>query len=114
MEAIRDIAAVEALLRGAARGGTALSYSEALMALGERFTRPKMRSLCASLDEIDRRAAAAGEPELAVLVVRESDRLPGQGWWIGRRDAPAAWTGAAARAFVAALQAAAFEYWRNR
>ena len=24
-----------------------------------------------------------GEPELAVLVVRQSDGLPGQGWWVG-------------------------------
>ena len=40
------------------------------------------------LAEVDRLCAIDGEPDLAVLVVRESDRLPGQGWWVGRRDAP--------------------------
>jgi len=109
-----DLAEVTALLHGAARGGAALSYSEALLALGMRFTRPKMRALCRALDAIDERAAANGEPELAVLVVREGDGLPGQGWWVGRSDYHGDWTGAAARAHVARLQATAFAYWGDR
>ncbi|WP_164156692.1 ribose-phosphate pyrophosphokinase [Sandarakinorhabdus rubra] len=109
-----DLPEVKALLVAAARGGRDLSYSEMLLALGYRFSRPKMRALCRLLDAIDAEGAAAGEPELAVLVVRESDRLPGQGWWVGRRDAPAVWTGPAARAFVAKLQARAFAYWQAR
>lgn len=114
MAELWDVAAVEALLHAAACEGATLSYAEALLALGLRFTRPKMRALCRTLDEIDRRAAAAGAPELAVLVVRESDRLPGQGWWVGRRDWAGAWTGRDAAAFVAGLQGAAFDYWRDR
>jgi hypothetical protein len=106
-----DLPDVRALLIAAARGRRDLSYSEALLALGHRFTRPKMRSLCKLLDAIDVQGRADGEPELAVLVVRESDRLPGQGWWVGRRDAPAAWTGPAAQAYVRQLQAAAFDWW---
>src|SRR3546814_3609530 len=58
-----------------------VSYSELLGDLGFRFTRPKMRAVCKTLAEVDRLCAAGGQPDLAVLVVRESDRLPGQGWW---------------------------------
>ncbi len=79
-----DVDHVEALLQASAGASVAMSYSEILLALGHRFTRPKMRALCKVLDVIDRRAAAASQPELAVLVVREGDRLPGQGWWVGR------------------------------
>lgn len=113
MVAPADLPDLKALLIAAARSGHDLSYSELLLALGYRFSRPKMRSLCRLLDAIDRNGRSAGQPELAVLVVRESDRLPGQGWWVGRRDAPAAWTGPEARAFVAALQARAFAYWQD-
>jgi hypothetical protein len=109
-----DLPEVKALLVAAARAGRDVSYSEMLLALGYRFSRPKMRSLCRLLDAIDAEGRAAGEPELAVLVVRESDRLPGQGWWVGRHDAPPDWTGPAARAYVAARQQAAFDWWRAR
>lgn len=108
-----DMPEVKALLVAAARAGRDLSYSEMLLALGYRFTRPKMRALCRLLDAIDAEGCAAGEPQLAVLVVRESDRLPGQGWWVGRRDAPADWTGPAAHAFVSALQQRAFAHWQG-
>lgn len=114
MVAPADLPEVKALLLAAARAQRDLSYSEMLQALGYRFSRPKMRSLCRLLDAIDRAGRIDGEPELAVLVVRESDRLPGQGWWIGRRDAPATWTGPEARAYVAALQARAFAYWQDQ
>lgn len=111
-KALHDMARVRGLLLAAARDGRALSYAELLGRLGLRFTRPKMRAVCRTLDAIDRQARAAGELELAVLVVRESDGLPGQGWWAGRRDYAGEWTGAEARAFVARLQERAFEYWR--
>jgi hypothetical protein len=78
--------AVRAILVTAAREGRAVSYSELLGELGHRFTRPRMRALCAMLGQIDEAGAAPGEPELAVLVVRESDGLPGQGWWVARAD----------------------------
>ena len=109
-----DLPDIKALLIAAARAGRDLSYSEMLLALGYRFSRPKMRSLCRLLDAIDEAGRGAGEPELAVLVVRESDRLPGQGWWVGRQGAPAGWHGAAARAFVTEWQQAAFDWWAQR
>ena len=111
--AIADVALIERLLQEAAQAGQSLSYSELLMQLGLRFTRPKMRALCKTLDEVDRRGAARGEPELAALVVRESDRLPGQGWWTGRTDYAGKWEGVGARAFLGAIQARAFAHWQR-
>jgi hypothetical protein len=115
--AIADVARVRGLLIAAAREKRSVSYSELLGELGYRFTRPKMRALCKTLDAIDAAAAAAGEPELAVLVVRETDRLPGQGWWTGAsktRGYKGSWTGTEAMAFVERVQARAFTYWRKR
>lgn len=111
---LADVARVRALLIAAARERRAVSYSELLGQLGHRFTRPKMRAVCKTLDAIDSAGAAAGEPNLAVLVVRETERLPGQGWWVGARDAygyQGEWTGPDAAALVARLQAEAFDYW---
>jgi hypothetical protein len=109
-----DIDHIEAMLRASARAGESMSYSEILNLLGMDFSRPKMRALCKVLDVIDRRGAAAGEPELAVLVVRESDRLPGQGWWVGRARYGGSWTGPDARTYVDEIQRGAFRYWRTR
>jgi hypothetical protein len=114
--AIADVPRVRGLLIAAARDGHALSYSGLLARLGLRFTRPKMRALCRTLDRIDAEAELAGEPELAVLVVRESDGLPGQGWWTGHAAAtgyPGAWEGPGALREVRRLQDAAFRHWRN-
>lgn len=112
---IADVARVRALLVAAAGDGRAMSYSELLLALGHRFTRPKMLALCRTLDAIDTAGKAAGEPGLAVLVVRESDRLPGQGWWMGEAKGSYAglWTGADAAALVAREQEKAFAFWRG-
>lgn len=92
---IGDVALVRGLLIAAAQRGEWISYSQALADLGTRFTRPKMRALCRTLGRIDDMAAAVGEPELAVLVVREGDGLPGQGWWVGRSKLgyDGSWTG---------------------
>lgn len=113
---IADVARVRAVLIAAARAGESVSYSQLLGELGHRFTRPKMRAVCKTLDAIDEAGAAAGEPGLAVLVVRESDRLPGQGWWVGSaaRGHPGAWTGPEAEAFVRTLQQHVFDHWRGR
>ena len=115
--AIADVPRVRAMLVEAARERRAVSYSEALAALGLRFSRPKMRAYCKTLDRIDENGRAAGEPNLAVLVVRETDRLPGQGWWTGVREAhgyQGEWTGPEAAMLVARLQAEAFDYWAKR
>jgi hypothetical protein len=114
---VSDVAAVRRALIATARAGEAVSYAGLLSDLGHRFTRPLMRALCKTLDEIDEAGAAAGEPELAVLVVRESDSLPGQGWWVGNRPVMQTyhgpWTGPEAMAFVRARQQETFDYWRR-
>jgi hypothetical protein len=105
-------------LVAAAQAGTALSYGELLEQLGYRFSRPKMRALCAILGTVDEQGERRGEPELAVLVVRRSDGLPGQGWWVaggGRsRGYHGPWEGPEAKRFVEAVQAESFAFWQSR
>ncbi len=118
-EPLADPAEVRAHLVAAAKAGVALSYGELLEHLGYRFSRPKMRQLCAMLGEIDREAGLRGEPELAVLVVRASDGLPGQGWWVGPegggpRGYQGPWEGPDAARFIARVQQETFAYWRSR
>lgn len=108
---------VRAVLLAAARAGESISYSAVLGLLGHAFSRPKMRQLCKVLGVIDEAGAARGEPELAVLVVRQSDGLPGQGWWIERAEGHGyrgLWEGPAAKRLVGKLQRQAFDYWRTR
>lgn len=118
MTALADPKEVRAHLVAAARAGTALTYSDLLERLGYAFSRPKMRALCAVLTVIDEEAAARGEPELAVLVVRQSDGIPGQGWWVagGARDRGYAgpWEGPEASRFIAEVQEETFAFWRAR
>lgn len=115
---IADPAEVRAHLVAAAKAGVALSYGELLEHLGYRFTRPKMRALCVTLDEIDREGEARGEPKLAVLVVRASDGIPGQGWWVGgaarERGYDGPWEGPEAARFIRAVQAETFAWWQSR
>lgn len=115
---LADPAEVRAHLVGAARAGTALTYAELLERLGYHFSRPKMRALCAVLGEVDRDAEARGEPELAVLVVRQSDGIPGQGWWVAggarERGYLGPWEGPDAKAFIAAVQGETFAFWQSR
>jgi hypothetical protein len=109
-----DIDHIEHLLQAAAGEGRRVSYSELLMDVGQSFSRPKMRALCKVLDAIDARATAAGQPELAAMVVREGDRLPGQGWWVGRPDYAGAWEGPEARKYLDKVQRVAIAYWSKR
>jgi len=106
---------VRAHLVAAAAAGHALSYSELLEHLGYGFSRPKMRALCKTLGVVDDESATRGEPELAVLVVRQSDRLPGQGWWVsggGRAHGyQGPWEGPKAARFIRKLQQKTFDYW---
>jgi hypothetical protein len=117
MAALADPEEVRAHLVAAAQAGTALTYSELLERLGYAFSRPKMRALCTILGTVDDDAAARGEPELAVLVVRQSDGLPGQGWWVaggGRtRGYEGPWEGPEARRFVDRVQAETFAWWQS-
>ncbi len=115
--ALGDWQEIRAHLIAAATAGHALSYSELLEHLGYGFSRPKMRALCKTLGAVDRDAEARSEPELAVLVVRQSDGLPGQGWWVeGARQHgyTGPWEGPKAGRFIRKLQQRAFDYWSER
>ena len=117
-EPLADREEVRAHLVAAARAGVSLSYGELLEHLGYRFTRPKMRALCAMLGDIDRAGEALGEPELAVLVVRQSDGIPGQGWWVAGgargRGYEGPWEGPEAARFIRAVQRETFAFWQSR
>lgn len=114
---LADPGEVRRLLIATASSGQSITYSELLNDLGHAFTRPKMRALCKVLAAVDDDAAERGEPELAVLVVRQSDGLPGQGWWVGGaivHGHDGLWTGPEATRLVTKLQRQAFAYWRDR
>ena len=105
-------------LIAAAQAGRSITYSELLEQLGYSFSRPKMRQLCAILTAVDEEAEARGEPELAVLVVRQSDGIPGQGWWVSggprSRGYEGPWEGPEAARFIRSVQAETFAYWQSR
>ena len=111
---LADPAEVRAILVASAKAGQWISYSEVLALLGHHFTRPRMRALCKVLSFVDDGAEERGEPELAVLVVRQSDGLPGQGWWVGgakKHGYTGQWEGPRAAKLIRKLQREAFDYW---
>jgi len=111
---LADPREVRAILVASAKAGEAISYSEVLGLLGHDFTRPKMRALCKVLTYVDEEAQERGEPELAVLVVRQSDGLPGQGWWVGgakKHGYTGQWEGPKAAQLIKKLQRQAFGFW---
>jgi hypothetical protein len=108
---------VRAILIASAQAGEAITYSEMLSLLGHHFTRPKMRALCKVLTFVDDESEERGEPELAVLVVRQSDGLPGQGWWIGgarKHGYAGLWEGPSAAKLIRDVQRRTFEFWAGR
>ena len=115
--ALADLREVRTHLIASAAAGESITYSELLNRLGHQFTRPRMRQLCKVLGTIDEEAAARGEPELAVLVVRQSDGLPGQGWWAEcarNHGYSGLWEGPEAAKLIRRLQRQAFEFWAKK
>jgi hypothetical protein len=116
--ALAEPGEVRVHLIAAARAGVALTYAELLERLGYSFSRPKMRQLCAILSAVDDEAEARGEPELAVLVVRQSDGIPGQGWWVSggarSRGYEGPWEGPGAASFIRLVQAETFAHWKSQ
>ena len=114
---ISDAATVRRLLIEAAKARRDVSYADLLDRMGHAFSRPKMRALCKTLGAVDDAAVAQGEPEFACLVVRQSDRLPGDGWWVSearRLGYEGLWTGPQAVAFIRKRQKRVFDYWAGR
>lgn len=109
-----DVDRLEALLIEAARAGRTLTYAEVLAHFGRRVAPRLVYALCRDLGEVCARNRARGEPELAVLVVRKSDGLPGEGffrsaWRDGEYDGPP--TGPSARGFIREQQDKVFAHW---
>ena len=108
-----DIDALERLLIEAARDRRTLAYGEVLGHFGKRVTPIRVYALCRDLGEVSERNRERREPELAVLVVRKTDRLPGEGffrsaWKDGSYDGPA--TGPRAKAYIDGLTETVFGY----
>lgn len=109
-----DIDCLEALLIAAARERRSLTYGEVLAHFSLRITPRRVYALCRDLGAVCERNRARGEPELAVLVVRKSDRLPGEGffhslWRDGTYDGPA--MGPVAEAFIRRETERVFAHW---
>jgi hypothetical protein len=109
-----DVDRLEALLIEAAQARRSLTYAEVLAQFGMRITPRRVYALCRDLGAVCARNRARGEPELAVLVVRKSDRLPGEGffhslWRDGAYDGPA--TGPVAATFIRRETARVFAHW---
>ena len=112
-----DLDRLEALLIEAARARRSITYAEVLAQFGIKITPRRVYGLCRDLGAVCERNRARGEPELAVLVVRKSDRLPGDGffhgaWRDGSYEGPA--TGPAARVYIDRLTRAVFAFWAER
>ena len=110
-----DPKAVRDVLVAAARERRVLTYSDLLAELGYQFSRPKMWIVVKTVGLVDAAGREAGEPELAVLVVRQSDHLPGDGWWKGHPhllEHPALTAPVDPVAALRRLQERAFDFWR--
>jgi hypothetical protein len=112
-----DIDALEALLIEAAQARRSLTYAEVLAHFGIKVAPRRVYALCHDLGEVCARNRARGEPELAVLVVRKADRLPGEGffhgyWRDGLYDGPS--IGARAQAFIRAETERVFAFFASR
>lgn len=108
-----DLDLLETRLLQAAHAGRPLTYGALLAFFERRVTPITVRALCRDLGRVCARIEAQGGPDLACLVVRASDGLPGAGYFQGLREAgryTGPDTGEAAARFVAAEQARARAY----
>ncbi|SNB62154.1 hypothetical protein SAMN07250955_10349 [Arboricoccus pini] len=109
-----EIGKLKAVLERAAGEGRALTYGQILTFFGRKVTRVSVGALCRDLGEACRLVEADGGPDLAVLVVRKSDGMPGAGYFTAlRREGlyDGADSGEAAAAFVAARQQEVFAWY---
>ncbi|MGF1477300.1 MAG: ribose-phosphate pyrophosphokinase [Geminicoccaceae bacterium] len=112
-----DIDKLERVLIQAACEGRSVTYQQLLAFFGRRVGPGNVRALCRDLGEVCDRSRARGEPDLACLVVRKSDGLPGEGFFAAARDQDGYRGGAEgsdASRYVDEAQTAAFRYWQKR
>ena len=82
-----DLDLLEARLIGAALAGRAETYGSLLAFFERRVTPVTVAALCRDLGRVCARIEAQGGPDLACLVVRASDGLPGAGYFTSLRAA---------------------------
>jgi hypothetical protein len=112
-----DLDRLERVLVSAAVERRPVTYGQVLRYFGRKVTRITVGALCSDLGAVCRRVEAVGGPDLAVLVVRKSDGLPGEGYFRSLRSESGyvgSSTGADARRIVAELQARAFAFYGGR
>ena len=80
-----DLDRLERVVVRAARERRPLTYGQLLAYFGLRVGPVTVGGLCRDLGRVERRRAAEGWPDLACLVVRKSDGLPGEGYFAGLR-----------------------------
>jgi hypothetical protein len=112
-----DLDRLERVLIQSAVEGRPVTYGQVLAFFGWKVTQVTVGALCRDLGRIEARRHGEGWPDLACLVVRKSDRLPGEGYFnslrsAGRYAGPS--VGAAAERLVASRQARAQAWARER
>jgi hypothetical protein len=112
-----DLDRLERVLVEAAREGRPVTYGQVLAFFGWKVTRATVGALCRDLGRVEERRRGEGWPDLACLVVRRSDGLPGDGYFASlraeRRYAGPS-VGPPAEAFVKARQERAGAWARER
>jgi hypothetical protein len=111
-----DLDRLEQVLIRAARERRTVTYGQLLAFFERRVTPITVAALCRDLGAVCRRAEATGAPDLACLVVRKSDGLPGEGWFTGERQSgyAGASTGPEAERRLRLRQEQAFEHFADR
>lgn len=112
-----DLERLERVLIEAAREQRPVTYGQLLRYFERKVTRITVGALCRDLGHVCRRVEERGGPDLAVLVVRKSDGLPGEGYFSALRqegsyDGPS--TGPLAARTIAHRQAEVFSYYAEK
>jgi hypothetical protein len=76
-----DLDRLERVLIEAARERRPVTYGQLLAFFGRKVTRITVAALCRDLGRVCDRVEARGGPDMACLVVRKSDGLPGEGYF---------------------------------
>lgn len=112
-----DLDRLERVLIEAARERRPLTYGQLLAFFERRVTRITVSALCRDLGRMEERREGEGWPDLACLVVRRSDGLPGEGYFTSLSQAGAyagPSVGEPAEAFVRSRQEKAFRWAAER
>ena len=80
-----DLDRLERVLIQAARERRPVTYGQLLAYFGWKVTQVTVGALCRDLGRVDARHRGEDWPDLACLVVRKSDGMPGEGYFASLR-----------------------------